>query len=514
MMKSNGSVWILLAVGVLFRLVALGDPVVDAMHLRQAQTADAIASMAREGGFPLDSEASWRGDLGARVVQEFPIYNHAALVLMAAGIPLTIAAKLISVAFWVLAFLVLQRVWDRLLVREERFWANLLFVLSPLSVFFGQAVMPEALVVFLTCAFVAFWLKHFDTGHTLPLLAASAVALAGLLVKLPAFSYLGAFAAFTLGFSGQWKRFLDWRYYMVAVVLILAIKFWGTYADAISSVHFSRWSASENIGRFIGPLSERFSPLFWFRIFAYNFTMVATPFVFVLCLGAFFGKSDARAPHDRAKLLGAWWLSLLVFILGFGPHTASNHSYYNLPMLMPFAALFGIAAVKTASWAGTRWPKHGRVLARGLFAVALLGTLPATLHLFTKDTHTLAVATWIRENTAPDEMTVVRWVGNPTPDIPTVSFYAERRLWIWSPYTPESEKMRALATSSHAVLTKPVDRRSPIVRAWHRLRGFNDPSPRVGFPPDGSGFEPLHETDEFVVFHKPPGQSPGWRPPE
>lgn len=493
----------LLLLGVAIRLIAVGDPIIDGHHLRQTQTADAIASTIREGGFPLDSRASWRGDQNARIVQEFPVYTHAVALVARTGVPLTVAGKLVTVFLWVLAFFALQAIWRRLLTEQETLWANLLFVLAPLSVFFGQAVMPESLVLLLTYGFIALWLKHYDTKATLPLLAAAAVALLGLLVKPPAYFYLGVFAFLTLATSGQWKRFLNFRYYLIGAVLVIAVKLWMDYSNEVSMVYFSRWSASENIERFMGPLSERVNPGFWFKIFAYNFFMVATPIPFVLCLGAALSPRPPDARADRTKLLICWWISLLVFVLVFGPHTAGNHSYYNLPMLAPFAALFGVAAVKVTAWAASRFGNRGRLAATAIFAMAvILGTLPITLHIFGKDTQTYNVALWIRNNTAPDELTVVRFVGIPTPDVPTASFYAERNLWIWSPYMNDYEHNRAIETSAYAVRAKfPPANKNPVVRAWHRFRGFRAPDPEVGFPPPEK-FEMILDTEQFSAFKR------------
>ena len=268
--------------------------------------------------------------------------------------------------------------------------------------------------------------------------------------------------------------------------------------------HFARWSASKNVAQFIGPLSERISPAFWARITAYNFFLVATPLPFLLCLAANAGRRPGDAPPDRAILLGCYWASVLAFVLVFGPHTASNHSYYNFPMLVPLAALFGIAAVKIPEWIAARFGGKFRNAARAaVFLAVIPGTVPFTLHLYGRDNVTYEVALWIKENTTPDQLTVVRLVNSgPTPDVPTVSFYAERRLWIWSPYMTDAERDRALATSDFAILSKPpADTRNSVVRFWHRFRGFRDPEPERGFPPPGD-FVPLADFPNFTVFKK------------
>ena len=89
-----------------------------------------------------------------------------------------------------------------------------------------------------------------------------------------------------------------------------------------------------------------------------------------------------------------------------------------------------------------------------------------------------------------------------TPDVPTVSFYAERRIWIWSSYMSDVERGRALSTSDYAVLSlPPPDTRNPVVRFWHHFRGFNDAQERKDFPPSDK-FSEIYRNQEFIAYKK------------
>ena len=143
----RGSILIWLGLGLGLRLILLFQPPVeDNSWIRQTQTADAIQSWMNAGKPSWDAGASWRGDTGARLAQELPLYNLLVYLGARAGVSLNVAGRLTSDLLWGAGFLLLQAIWRRWLNERETFWANLLFVFSPISIAFGQAIMPEMLV--------------------------------------------------------------------------------------------------------------------------------------------------------------------------------------------------------------------------------------------------------------------------------------------------------------------------------------------------------------------------------
>ena len=61
---------ILLFIGILARITALNQPLIDAHLLRQCQTAYATREMIREPGFALSTAVPWHGDSNTKLVQE------------------------------------------------------------------------------------------------------------------------------------------------------------------------------------------------------------------------------------------------------------------------------------------------------------------------------------------------------------------------------------------------------------------------------------------------------------
>ena len=152
--------WILLLIGIALRLVALNQPLVDSGLLRQVQTAAATKSLIEQPGIPLSSQISWLGNLDARYVQELPLYNYLVIPVFKITGHLDASGKLVSVALWALSFWLLQKVWRRILTPQQTFWANLLFVVAPIGVFYGQAFMPEMLIQTLAFGFVILTMRY------------------------------------------------------------------------------------------------------------------------------------------------------------------------------------------------------------------------------------------------------------------------------------------------------------------------------------------------------------------
>src|SRR3954469_10680755 len=146
MISFNRSVWWFLAIGIAIRCVAITQPLIDAHLVRQCQTAAATESLKSERGLNLSSRVPWSGDFNERYVQELPIYNYLVIAVDRVVGSLDASAKVTTIFLWAASFLCLQLIWRRLLHSEESFWANLLFLVAPLEVFFGQAGMPEMLV--------------------------------------------------------------------------------------------------------------------------------------------------------------------------------------------------------------------------------------------------------------------------------------------------------------------------------------------------------------------------------
>jgi hypothetical protein len=538
----NKSFWIFLLIGVGLRIWNLDSPLIDAMYLRQTQTADAIRSMIEEPGFQLDANISWRGTTDARLLLEFPLYNqlaqgvYEALALVVPTDPafagradprwIDVSGRLVSITFWALAFWLVQCLWMRFLNPRQAFWANALVVFAPLSVFYGQAVMPEMLFLAITIGFVIALLRYAECPLAMRFGAIALLALLGCLIKFPAFSHMGLLAVILLWVERGWKFLLLRPVHWFGLIAILVlVKLWSGQVTAVNTAHFVSWTSENSLSLFLGDPAARLHPHLYIRVAAYLTAFVLTPFgVLFAALGLF--QLWKRRTEKIALFLGAWLLSLVFYVLLWGPRCAGGHAYYNLPMLFPAAMLFGLGMdrVLSSSFFSPRsslknqpqlsdcqsLPAASTSTLAGAFsafqrfnfsALLFLLILPAflmTAYFFREDRVVYAVAKWAKENVPQGKPVAVKLNHSPHAidymHVPTVGYYSGRKTFMLTKETPPEEYSKGLAECDFIVesLPLPLDGASRFAVA---LKGAHrDPDPltsarEAGFVPgsDQSG---------------------------
>ncbi len=233
-LKFDRPVWLFLLVGMALRCVAINKPLIDAHLVRQTQTAAATESLINQPGLNLSSNVPWSGDIDDRYLQELPLYNYLVIGIYRVVGDLDASGKVTSIILWAASFLCLQFIWRRFLDREQTNWANLLFVVAPLGVFFGQAFMPEMLVQLLAFSFVLLAIRYIEIPSVTRWISCVAVGLTGLLVKLPEIAHLYVILiALVFGCEGR-KGLVRPRYLIAAAATIVVLKLWGNYPDTVN----------------------------------------------------------------------------------------------------------------------------------------------------------------------------------------------------------------------------------------------------------------------------------------
>lgn len=509
--------WLIL--GVALRLLNLTAPVVDAGLPRQTQTLDAIRGMIAEPGFQLDAPATWRGTPDARVVQELPLYNWSVeavyhLVWTIRGLlgevhsdytdvdrpTLDASARLVSALFWGVFFLAVQPIWKQFLQPGERTAANFLLVFAPLSLFFGQATMPEALMLACATGFVVSLLAYERDASPDAFLWMFLCALLASLVKFPAFSHLGLLAVIWLWHTRGFRFLLRWPHWAALVLLALALRGWAHYITSVNTAFFAEWTSEASLRGFLGRPEQRISPKLYLGVAAYNFLFILGPTGALAALAGLLKLLKERT-SPRAVFFGAWLLSLIVYVLAWGGQTAGAHNYYNLPMLVPLAASFGIGLKAAHDWLKSRsavWMRKTAPLLQpaGLTA-SLLFYLPVYWYFFHKDTQLLEAAEWIRNNTRPDEIVGVKLNHSAYYvdyiHVPAVSYYSGRICFMAGRTMPEDVIREGLEPVTRLIETRPISRKDALALAQiaARLKGANRPGDdmekirRCGFEPAG-----------------------------
>jgi len=498
-LKFDRSVWFFLVIGIALRCVALNQPLVDAHLLRQCQTAAVTRNLLEQSGFHLSAQAPWLGDLDKRFVLEPPVYNYLVIAVYHLVGNLDVAGKVTTILLWLSSFLCLQGIWRRLLNRQQTLWANLLFVISPLEMFYGQAFMPEMLVQFLAFGFLLLLIRYQESPRLGRWIWCAAVGLFALLIKLPETAHLYVILLVLLMWREGWKAILRPRYVVAAVLTVAGLKGWAIYRDGVNQDISDAFISTNSLGLFIGSLTDRFHLKPWVMIFLY--------------VGAFAipGPAALAAVHglwifvqrEREKIFGAWLLSIAVFYLvWFGNNGAPGQAYYNLPVVAPVCGLFGIGLSALLS--------RDRVLLwrRTAIATALILTvvpaIPVWQYLLKPDRQILAAAIWTGQWTKPNDVILFRpnhrWDMIDYDINAVFPYYSDRPTFVWTAMTAQKYRKLALERAAYAVVTLPQPPATGLLGAINRWRGAYGRQPERMDWLENYGFQVSARENGFLVY--------------
>lgn len=498
--RSKLSFWMLLVIGVAIRCIALNQPLIDAQLIRQCQTADATRSMLKEPGFELTSKIPWIGDIDADYLMELPVYNYLVIAVHAVTGNLDMSGKLTAILLWAASFVCLQALWRRVLDPRQTFWANLLFTVAPLSVFYSQAFMPETLVQLLAFGFLLLSVRYYEQPTLRRWTACVTIGLLGLLVKFPEIAHLYLVLLVLVFWREGWKGLLRPRYLVGAVITVVALGLWGYYRDAINSASGPGLSSSDGLRYFAGTLEDRLRLKSWLMILFYCGAFIAPGATALACIYGLWHF----VRHHRQPILGCWLASLAVFYLvwfGSGP---TSQSYYNLPALAPLCALAGIGIAAILTWGQLeRWRTGAKAVA---VLLVVAPAVPVLQHLFKQDRLILAAAQWARVNTNPTDVSVLlprhRWDMVGYPLNPVFAYYAERPSFVWTPNTNEQHQGAALERGRYLVATQP---QPPLAGVMKWIQRYRPQSAAVAEPIDpflARGFTLRTQQDGFAIYER------------
>lgn len=501
----------LLVAGIAIQLPAVFRPLDEGP--RNAQTAVMTAGMVEGGSLRFDPLATWRGDLPARLAMEFPAYNLLVLGLAGTtGLALDAAGRTVSLALWITAFLVLQALWRRALAPGARAWANTLFVFAPMNLYLSTAFMPEMLLQLLSIAFLVASLDYARNPSGKNLLVLSALALGGLLVKLPSFAHLGIYAAAVTVDQRGPRALLRPGLYVCGALVLAAVGAWGAYVAKVDASFFPDWAGTKNLVGFIRPEASRLSLSYYAPLVAGNLAFIipvtAAPFALLGLGAAWARRKTSFGARTWLYLLAALAIHWLVW--GKGP---AAQSYYNLPNLVCFCALFGLgaalAAKKLRAW---QIPRPLRIAATSLLALSLpVAGVAGLRYLAEPDAVVVEAAKWLRANTAPGD--IILYQPRHTPSVvsyqhqPLLPYMSARRCFLWTPTTPADEKGRALEVCGYAVVSDPRKEKTRLQKLREIFRGQPPVPPSLIQTYPGVA-EKLFAGDSFAVYRLNRNPSP------
>jgi hypothetical protein len=253
--------------------IGLWKPLLDLHSFRQTQTALSVYWLAQGG--PLIAYET--PVLGApwSIPFEFPLYQWIVALLAMTDVPLDVAGRLVSFAFYMAT---LWPLWKLMrltgLGRVAFINTAILFVTAPLYLYWSRTFLMESCALFFCCLALAL-LAGYLSSRSVPLaFAAMAAGTAGALVKsttFPAFVVVGGCLAL-LDVGARLRRRPAWLQLGCILVpaLILAVPLiinlaWVVYSDHLKNANeFGRLLTSAQLtGWTLGPIEQRLLPLLW-----------------------------------------------------------------------------------------------------------------------------------------------------------------------------------------------------------------------------------------------------------
>ncbi len=283
------------------------------------------------------------GNVPGYIIMEFPLmHGITALLYHLFGVR-EIIGRLVSVAFSIGSMFLMYGLARQFLSVAGAFAALILYVFSPMNIFFSRAFMPESSMMFFMIGAVYFLLKWLNRPiFFLYLLAIIFATCTGLAKPTAGIIFVPIFTIWFLKYKWHlFKRFDFWLY--ISVSLIPSI-LWCTYANYFNSRHPMPFGFDES---WVKILTSRGIVRHWFNFKFYAFIggsfffLLLTPLGFI---GSVIGILCVKAGNQR-KILYSWLGILIIyFYILAGPN--SGHIYYHLALLPLSAIFFGF----TVEW--------------------------------------------------------------------------------------------------------------------------------------------------------------------
>lgn len=229
---------VLLVHDFLFLIFGLFLPIAGFHDFRQAQTAISVYWMLH-GGSWLTYETPVLGAPWA-LPFEFPLYHWCVAAVAYLGMPLDGAGRLVSFAFFIGCLWPIKRIFAELNIKDRAYYVtSILFLASPLYIFWGMTFMIETCAVFFGFAWLSLFISFSKKASVALFVLTFLAGTAALLVKattFPAFAFMG----------GVYFLFCCWQMVRrgidrigVISALAMAVLLLGPFGPAIAWVSYS-----------------------------------------------------------------------------------------------------------------------------------------------------------------------------------------------------------------------------------------------------------------------------------
>jgi len=417
------------------RLYHFQAPLMDQMFVKQVYVANKARGIARPPLNPFRDSLDFLDESGSRtrLTEEVPLYTGLVGACYHTFGEHEWIGRVWSLAATLAAIAALHGLIRREYDEEAGLVAALLFALSPLLIFYGRAVMPDAPM--LACMLISAYgyRRYLDEGRRTRWLLATAVA--GMVGAL--FKYYGLMVLIPLADmawrEGGWRAWTRPRFVGMAAVMVAPIALWmgGVFTRTSNPTALMPYFCFQDPGVLV---SKRLYECLTVRFLVRDCGPVAAVLIVIGLIGALRGQVRSR------PVLG-WAVAGLGFFFLFAPKLA-YHDYYEM-MLLPAAAMSGMLGGKVlrAALAGWRPSRSGWVLAVLVALAVILQSPPVETVKFEQHEGHKRLAERLQSLCAPGARFVV--MGHTYPW--GVVHYSGREGWVVQDRTLRADWPRALA---------------------------------------------------------------------
>jgi 4-amino-4-deoxy-L-arabinose transferase-like glycosyltransferase len=436
---------VVLLLAVVIRLPGLTSPPTGHHAWRQSDSAGIARNFAEEQYDILHPRIDWRGDTEGLVESEFPIYPFVVATLYKAIGVHEWLARLTSVVFLVAAIVYLWRLVRSLTDARTAIWSALFLAVLPMPLYFGRAIMNEALLL-AACAGTA-WHFHRWLETRRPTALLPAVLLLTLACLLKPFTLWMALPLLVLGLATRGSRWLTrWELWTGGLFIVGCATAWFVHAGRLggdTGLTFGIWTYGADKW---GQWALAFSGEFWHKLLVER---LPKDYLAWGGIPAFFTGLFAARRSPAGRLFAAWIVALLIVSVVVSQGTFA-HDYYWLPMSLPVAFFVGQGYSRYArkdAW----YRPAGLLLAVGLVAMGIVVTDDHGGRLRRERTEAARyeeLASLVEETLRPDELVVALDRRNPV-----MLYMVGRKGWQAYPETlRQSDLEAAAAKGARAVI--------------------------------------------------------------
>lgn len=349
-----------------------------------------------------------------------------------------VIARLVAIAFSMGTAVWVYLLGRLLLDRKSGLLAVLLLSTSPLFVFYGRSVQPEAAVLFFAVGAICLFARWLTSERRAAYVGAILLAALAFLTKIPSM-YIGLPLLVGAWLKYRGRLFREWRLWLFAALSLLPALVYYLQAHTIyRETGQSIWGL---VGGWTGIdqvdlVSSISSPDYFRMILVRARNAILGPWGFLALLGGLV----LRPRKKEEALLYAWLVAVGLFIIIFA-QKHRQHEYYQLP-LVPVGVLLGgklLSAIASPGDINLDVILIRRRAGLALVALLLILNLRAGLTnlapMYTQSSLLLETAQATERLTPAEEPIVIihDWAREGE-----IFYYANRRGWsIWIVRTPE-----------------------------------------------------------------------------